>query len=419
MTSLVTDPPTLTTTPTRTPAGSSSSRLPTRRFRVMFIHTNMPVGGAETLTVDLIRRLDRRRFAPELCCLKEPGPLGELLAEKFPVHHDLLSGKYDFRVLPRLTRLLRKRQIDAVVTVGAGDKMFWGRLAAYRAGVPVVISALHSTGWPDGVGRLNRWLTPLTDAFVAVAPSHGRFLADHEAFPRERIAVIPNGVDTQRFAPVPDAHAVRRELGIGPTAPVVTIVAALRPEKNHELFLDVAGRVLRQLPEARFLIVGDGPRRAALEQRAREMNITHSVSFLGSRSDVPRVLTATDVFALTSHNEANPVSILEAMSVGRPVVATNVGSIHEVVDDGVTGLLAPPGDAQQFSEQLIKLLCDPLLSQKMGAAGRQQVVERWSLENMVRGYEQLIETIYLAKAFGLTTNNGHRTTDEPGSPVRP
>jgi glycosyltransferase involved in cell wall biosynthesis len=366
-------------------------------LRVMFVQTVMPIGGAEMLTVELIRRLDRRRFAPELCCLKQPGPLGEWLADEIPVHHDLLSSKYDLRVLPRLVRLLRARRIDAVVTVGAGDKMFWGRLAARRAGVPVILSALHSTGWPDGVGRLNRWLTPLTDAFVAVAPSHGRFLVEHERFPRNRVVVIPNGVDTNRFAPMPDAGSVRDELGISPTAPVVTIVAALRPEKNHELFLDMAVRVRRKLPDARFLIVGDGPRRPALEERARELGLGSTVLFLGSREDVPQILSSSHVFALTSYNEANPVSILEAMSVGRPVVATNVGSIREVVDEGVTGLLVSAGNAARFSERVTKLLCDPLRGQAMGDAGRRKVIERYSVHQMVRGYEWLIEWLHTRK----------------------
>src|SRR5688572_22901172 len=149
-----------------------------RPFRVMFMLTDMRIGGAETLTANVIRRLDRARFAPELCCLKERGILGDALADEIPVHANLLASKYDLRVGARLVRLLRHRQIDAVVTVGAGDKMFWGRLAAKRAGVPVIISALHSTGWPDGIGRLNRMLTPITDAFIAVAQAHGRFLIE-------------------------------------------------------------------------------------------------------------------------------------------------------------------------------------------------------------------------------------------------
>jgi glycosyltransferase involved in cell wall biosynthesis len=368
-----------------------------RPLRVMFLQTDMRIGGAEMVTANIIRRMDRERFAPELCCLKERGELGEALAGEIPVHHDLLRNKYDLRVLPRLISLLRSQEIDAVVTVGAGDKMFWGRIAARRLGVPVIISALHSTGWPDGVGRLNSMLTPITDAFIAVAASHGEYLSEHEGFPAKRIAVIPNGVDTVKFAPISDVGAVRRELGIDENAPVVGIVAALRPEKNHALFLEMARRVMRQLPTARFLIVGDGLQRAALEQRTAELGLESNVLFVGSRDDVPRLLAAMDVFALTSHIEANPISILEAMSVGRPVVATNVGSIHEAVIDSVTGNLVPSGDAAQLTERVLSLLTDEPRRLEMGAAARLSVVEHWSIESMVSGYEQLIQSIYARK----------------------
>jgi glycosyltransferase involved in cell wall biosynthesis len=376
-----------------------SKSVATRPLRTLFIHTSMPIGGAETLTVNLIRRLDRNRFAPELCCLKQPGPLGEILATEIPVHDSLLASKYDLRVWPRMIKLLRDRQIDAVVTVGAGDKMFWGRLSARRVSVPVILSALHSTGWPDGIGRLNRMLTPITDGFIAVAPSHGRFLVDEERLPAGKVFVIPNGVDTDRFAPVPDVAAVRRKLGIGPADPVVTIVAALRPEKNHELFLEMAASIHRELPAAHFLIIGDGPRRESLEQLARDLGIERSVHFLGSRDDVPSLLSATDVFALTSHNEANPVSILEAMSIGRPVVATDVGSIREALYEGVTGHLVEPGNAAQLTIRVRDLLRDPLRAQAMGAAAREKVVSRWSLDSMVQGYERLIEKIYARKVL--------------------
>jgi hypothetical protein len=155
-----------------------------RPLRVMFLITSMPVGGAEVLLVNLIRRLDRSRCVPHLCCLKELGPLGEeLAAEGVPASSHLIRGKYDVRVLWKLVRRMRSPKIDAVVTVGAGDKMFWGRLAAKLAGVPVICSALHSTGWPDSIGRLNRLLTPITDAFIGVAARHGRHLIENEQFP--------------------------------------------------------------------------------------------------------------------------------------------------------------------------------------------------------------------------------------------
>ncbi|MEM6331327.1 MAG: glycosyltransferase [Planctomycetota bacterium] len=366
-------------------------------IRVMFLVTSMPVGGAETLLVNLVRRLDRDRFAPEVCCLKQPGPLGEVLAAELPVHHGLTSHKLDVRVLWRLARLMRRRQTDAVVTVGAGDKMFWGRLAAKLAGVKVIASALHSTGWPDGVGRLNRLLTPLTDAFIGVAQPHGQHLVQNEGFPAERVHVIPNGVDTARFAPPVGRDATRAALGLPAAAPTVGILAALRPEKNHELFLSAAARVLSDVPDARFVVIGDGPRRKPLEDFAIKLGIAGSVCFLGSRGDVPALLGAIDVLALTSHNEANPVSILEAMSVGKPVVATDVGSIRESVEVGVTGFLTPAGDAGAMAARLTELLCDPLHAQQMGAAGRCVVERRWSLDAMVGGYERLLQQLFTAK----------------------
>ena len=368
-------------------------------LRVMFLITSMPVGGAETLLVNLIRRLDRERFTPELCCLKQLGPLGEELAREIPAHHGLLQCKCDLRVLPRLTNLLVQRKIDAVVTVGAGDKMFWGRLAAWRAGAPVVLSALHSTGWPDGIGRLNRLLTPITDGFIGVAAAHARHLVDNERFPAEKVRIIPNGVDTERFRPSQDSRlAIRRELKIGGAAPVCGIVAALRPEKNHSLFLRCAAIVHERLPEAQFLIVGDGPQRSKLEAAAAACGLGESVRFLGARSDIPELLAAMDLFALTSHNEANPVSILEAMSVGLPVVSTRVGSIHESVQDGKTGFLDEPGDAAALAQHWEQLLRDPQSAQRMGEAGRERVVSQWSLQRMVAGYEDFIEEIYQRKA---------------------
>ena len=367
-------------------------------LRVMFIVTSMPVGGAETLLVNLVRGLDRERFLPEVCCLKEQGPLGEELAGKIPVHSQLLAGKYDVPVFWRLARLFRKRRVDAVVTVGAGDKMFWGRLAAWRAGVPVVLSALHSTGWPDGVGRLNRLLTPLTDAFIAVAEPHGRHLVEEEHFPAEKVRVIANGVDTTAFDEKTASPKLRRELGIDEDAPVAAIVAALRPEKNHEMLLHAFKQISLELPEARLLVIGDGPRREPLEQLARTLAIEPMIRFVGTRSDIADVLALADVFVLSSHNEANPVSILEAMACAKPVVATDVGSVSEVVVNTQTGFLIDPGDATRMARHLINLFRKPALARRMGRLGRQQVLSRWSLGQMVTGYENLIREVYATKS---------------------
>ena len=273
--------------------------------------------------------------------------------------------------------------------------MFWGRLAAWYSRLPVTLSALHSTGWPDTISRLNRLLTPLTDAFIAVADEHGRYLIEHERLPADRVRVIRNGVDVQRFRPCPEVRMeVRRQLGLSDDARVCGIVAALRMEKNHLLFLRAAAMLRRQMPQAEFLIVGDGPERSKLENAASSEGLAEHVRFVGARNDVHRLLAAMDVFALTSDNEANPVSILEAMATGLPVVSTRVGSIAETVQENQTGFLTSPGDAEQIAACWHRLLEEPALALRLGAAGRRVVSDNWSLDQMVDGYQSLIEEIY-------------------------
>ncbi|MGB9688442.1 glycosyltransferase [Thermogutta sp.] len=385
-------------------------------LRVMFVITCMPVGGAERLLVDLVRRLDRRLFAPELCCLKYLGPLGEVLAQEIPAFTGLLKHKYDFRVLPRLYRLLRDRRVDAVVTVGTGgDKMFWGRLAAYLAGVPVIASALHSTGLPDRVELLNRLLTPLTDAFIAVSPPHAQYIIKHEGCPANRTWIVPNGIDTDRFSPRPADPRLRAALGVQPQHRVVAVVAALRPEKNHELLLQAAPIILAELPQTRFLIVGDGPRREELQQLARRSGVDQAVIFTGNRNDVPDVLACADVAVLCSHMEANPLAVLEALACEKPVVATAVGSVPLHVLEGETGFLVPPGDAQALAAKCLILLRDPDLARRMGRAGRRHVLKYGALERTVAGYQRLIATIYARKCGGLSSEAHHSSPTSPSA----
>ncbi|MGA2059682.1 MAG: glycosyltransferase [Thermoguttaceae bacterium] len=366
----------------------------------MFVITSMPVGGMEALLVELIRRLDQWRFEPELCCLKYLDVLGEALAEEIPVFTGLLKHKYDFAVLWRLRKLMRKRRIDAVVTVGAGDKMFWGRLAGRLAGVPVICSALHSTGMPDRVELLNRLLAPLTDAFIAVAETHGRYLAEEEGCPAAKVHVIPNGVDVEKFHPRWPVASLQEEFCLAPGSPVVGIVAALRPEKNHELFLQAAKLVHEALPTTKFLVIGDGPRRAELGCFAQDLGLNEAVRFTGTRGDVPEMLSLVDVVLLTSHMEANPASILEAMACEKPVVATRVGSVAETVLDGRTGYLVPPGEAYELAGRTLDLLCHPDHAALLGRAGREHVIAHWSVDRMVKGYQDLIADLYEKKAVG-------------------
>lgn len=373
----------------------NSFRPRTAPLKVDFIVTSLPVGGAETLLLNLVRRFDASCIQSRVVCLKSPGVLGDEIARFAELESELLQSKWDGRVLYRLARLFRRRQTDAVVTVGAGDKMFWGRLAARAARVPVVCSALHSTGWPDGIGRLNRMLTSITDGFIACASQHAEFLVHQEGFPASKVFTIANGVNTQRFQPAMGQRSwLRQQLAVDDQTPLVGIVAALREEKNHLQFVQAAKEVLSHKKHAHFVVVGDGPCRAEIEREAARLGIGDHVHLLGSRLDTPEILAGLDVFCLTSRNEANPISILEAMACGLPIVSSNVGSISETVRHSETGFLSLPLSAQSTAEYLLRLIDDPNLAKRMGQAGRQRVVDAFSLQLTVQGYEELLVRLY-------------------------
>jgi glycosyltransferase involved in cell wall biosynthesis len=292
--------------------------------------------------------------------------------------------------------------------------MFWGRLAGWLAGVPVICSALHSTGLPDHVEWLNRLLAPITDGFIAVAESHGRYLAEHEGCPAEKVHVIPNGVDVERFHPRWPNASLQQKFGLTEETPVVGIVAALRPEKNHELFLQAAALVREKLPAAKFLVVGDGPQRVKLESLSGKLKLTDSVRFLGTRRDIPEMLALFDVLALTSHMEANPICLMEAMASEKPVVATRVGSVSETVVDGKTGCLTPPGDAAALADRLVELLSDREHAAAMGRAGREHIIAHASIDRMVEGYQKLLSGIYTSKSQAFSPGKGC-PADEPSA----
>jgi glycosyltransferase involved in cell wall biosynthesis len=371
-------------------------KLPEDRgpLKVMFVHTEVVVGGAETLLVEIIRGLDRDRFTPELCCLKRLSTLGEVLAREVPTTVGLLRNKYDVGVLGRLTGLLRRRKVDAVVTVGTGgDRMFWGRLAAWRAGVPVILSSLHSTGYPVKVEPLNRLLAPLSDGFIGCARMHSEYLVSNEGCPRRKVFTIYNGVDVARFRPA-DRNAARRRLDLAPDRPVAGIVAALRPEKQHGLLLEAMRIVVQRFPDCLLLVVGDGVERRAIETKIKQLDLTRHVRLLGTRHDVADLLPAMDVKVLSSKMEANPASTLEASACGLPVVAPAVGSLPETVLEGVTGFLFPADDPRALADALCRVFADPDRAGALGRAGRELVCRRFSLLAMVGGYQRLIDGIY-------------------------
>ena len=360
-------------------------------LRVAFLVDSLVVGGAERVLEALVHGLPRHGVDVVVGCLREPGPVGEALrAAGVAVAHGLAPRRLDPTHVLSVGRWLGRTGADVVYVLDHSNALFYGRVAARAMRRPSVV-AVHRTRRADGtrsLGAVDRALMPWTRLVVAVSRGQADYLAEIEGVPRSKLRVVYNGVDPDRFVPAPSDEAVRRarmRFGLDPRRGVAGVVAALRPEKNHETLLRVWSDPA--FHDADLLVVGDGARRPALEALARELGVVDRVHWAGWTDRVTDVLHAIDVLVLPSHPnvETFPMCVLEAMAAARPVVATRVGSLDEMVDDGTTGWLVEPGDETALRDALVAALQDPAEGSRRGRAGRARVVERFGQDRMVEG----------------------------------
>ncbi|MGH4012314.1 MAG: glycosyltransferase [Pseudonocardiaceae bacterium] len=366
-------------------------------LRVLFVVPDLGVGGAERHVVTLAPALDPTRFAPSVVCIGEQGALfGSLAGTGVPAR--ALCRRQNWALaLVGLIRLMWRDRPDVVITRGYNAEAL-GRIAAMLTRVPRCVVWVHNCGDVVPRGRvrrvIDRVLDPATSAYYAVAHGQLPYLTGELRYPLHKIEVIHNGVDPARFSV---GHGTAREvglaaeLGIDPASPVIAVVAVLRPEKDHETLLRAMGSVVDEIPDARLLVVGDGPLRGRLGDLSAELGLAGAVVFTGSRNDVGRLLTMVDVVVLSSYTvECFPMAVLEAMACGIPAVATAVGGVPEMIDDGVTGYVVPPRDSRALADALIKTLHDPERAAAMGRAARRRVESEFSLDRSVRRAQDAI-----------------------------
>jgi len=364
---------------------------------VTFLASCVEIGGAETALSHLLLGLNRERFHPRLICLRrEPGRIArELQSKGIPVAFGLSRGRFDPLVGHRLVRMLG-RGVDILYCLSQRHALFWVPYLLNRVNIRSSVVICQQTRNPNGGPSFSITDRPALrrmQRIIAVAHRLKRHLVEQEGLPAERIEVIHNAISPTDFADLSsqqtDRARIRREWGLMEEHRVAMIVAVLRPEKNHGRFLRIARAVAERMPEARFIVVGDGVERADLENYARALGVREVVRFSGFRRDVPQVLAAADVVTLTSDEEAFPLALLEAMAAARPIVATQVGSLEEMIIEGETGHLIPADDESSFADALHRVLSDPVRARAMGEAGRHFVLQHFTAEQMVRAHEKL------------------------------
>jgi sugar transferase (PEP-CTERM/EpsH1 system associated) len=368
----------------------------------MHLLSSFQVGGAETVALELARAMEASSFRVLACSLTGPGPMAERFRaaqiEPLSLPHSRGIPIYDFPLAGRLARVLRREGVQVLHCHNSFSKLY-GAVAGFLARVPAVVCTQHavpSAGGIKAAHRLARLVNPLASHFVAVgrhvlgaATEGGYVLAD-------RASVIYNGIDLSRFAPG------RRERRSRDGELVIGCVGRLSEEKRHGVIFRAVAALIADHPRVRLFVVGDGPLRPVLEEEVERLDLEEHVAFLGLRSDVPELLGAMDVLVLASSTEGLPLVVIEAMASGLPIVATRVGGLPELVEEGRNGLLVPPDDPDALANALRSLLADETLRSRMGREGRRMAEERFSLAEAARRHARLYARLLGRTASGFS-----------------
>jgi glycosyltransferase involved in cell wall biosynthesis len=376
-----------------------------KKIHALHLIDGLTFGGAETLLRDLASGLERRGYRITVG-YSTPGPFVQELADKgLTLKHIPRMGLVDPVFMFRMVKLMRSDPPEIVHThLFKSD--FHGRLAARLAGVPVVISTLHNNDvWANNwfLGRLYGATAYWADRLIAVSSEVREFHLRKTRVPPQKIVVIENGVDVAAFTGHEDkAKSIRAELDIMPDAPLLGIIGRLKPQKDIPTFLLAAVEVLREQPNARFLVVGDGPLQSELEIQSKNLGLFPSLIFTGMRKDIPAILAALDVLVLSSLWEGLPVILLEGMAAARAVVSTSVDGVVGVVLPNETALLVPQKNPADLAQACLKLIQNPALRQSMGQAGQERVIKKYSLNAMIDKISSLYVELLQARGFDIS-----------------
>ncbi len=356
--------------------------------RIAFCITDLDVGGAERMFVELVTRLNRDHWEPRVYCLSKTGRLADRLTEaNISVTCFGAQSWTDLGVVFRLASELRRFRPQLLQCFLLHANLI-GRFAAWLARVPRVVCGIRvaerRSVWRLWVDRLTQWLV---DHNVCVSQGVAEFSIRTAGLHPNKVSVIPNAVDFERFA---SARPVSREsLGLSPKSRLILFVGRLDPQKSPRLLLTVFERLSSQHSGWQLLFVGDGPLRGELEQFVTDQHLEGSVRFAGWRPDVPELLKTADCLVLPSLWEGMPNIVLEAMAAGLPVVVSRVEGTDELIKFDETGLLVEPGSDLELEEAIERLLTDNDLAEKLGQAAQQLVKSCFTFDRMVASYEQI------------------------------
>jgi len=365
-----------------------------KKFTILHTIETAGPGGAETVVLDLASRLDSNRFQSIVLLPREDWLSRNLRECNVPTFFVDSKAWYDFQLPRGMARLIRKENVDLIHS-HLPSQNFYSCAVGLLTG-PKTVATYHGAlelAQSQGLRGAIQLSTVrrAADAVVVVCDFMGKMLQEIK-FPAQKLVRIYNGIPIERYE-VPSDGRLRRELRISNGTKIVGTVANLRKTKGYEFLVQAAGKVLAAAPDTRFVAIGDINQEIAkpLFEAVRQLGIQDCFHFLGFRKDIPELLNELDIFVLASVSEGFPLVALEAMAASRPIVVTRSGGPQEIIEDGRTGLLVPPADADALAERICQLLCDPERAIQLARSARSKVASAFSIEKMIASYEHLYE----------------------------
>jgi len=390
----------------------------THPVRVLHLIEHLKVGGAERVVADLVQTLDKKRVQNIVCLYREIGSFGIdlqsagyhiVFIRKDLLTHGLPKTIAFLRPFPvliesmffiiRLARVIRRHKIQ-VVHSHMFSANLWGRLASVLGGRPAVITTEHNVNGKLGTLKhriINRMLAPLSDRIVAVSQQVAEAVVSKQNLPQEKLIVIHNGIRINALDEPDTAMYNKRYQEFTGSRPRIISVGRLVAQKRHDLLLEALKVCAERVPSISCWIIGDGPERGRLEQLTQELNLTENILFLGERTDARSLLQHADIFVNTSDWEGFPITLLEAMAAGLPIVATNVGGNREIIQTGETGILVEPGNAQAIAIGICQMIANPKTAKKMGQRGQEEVREFYDITKVSLRWEKLYEEVLVGR----------------------
>jgi glycosyltransferase involved in cell wall biosynthesis len=365
-----------------------------RRLKVLVLIDRIQIsGGAERFAMALATHLPRERFELWMCSSRSTTPEALALLDDAGVRHLNLgrSGKLDVHRFRTLIKLIRSERFDILHSHMFGSNL-WGSLIGSLCRVPVLVAHEHT--WSYEGDPLRQWLDGhvigrLATRFVAVSAQDAERMVSIEGVPPERVVMIPTAYIPRAFA----GTDVRAEIGIGTATPLLAAVAVLRPQKALSVLLDAMPQILHSVPDAHLVFAGDGPCLADLVQHAQRLGLADQIHFLGHRRDVEDIIRTADVAVISSDYEGTPLVAFECFANGTPLVATSVGGLVALIEDGITGRLVPPRDPRRLAAAIVEVITDPVLQERLAATARERSVI--GLDTIVERFVKLYDSLAL------------------------